>query len=356
MKRMTMHCDDAIERLPWLLNGTLEPAERGQVEAHLAGCPACRQALAETRLAWEVFDQHLPAEMLLALAGEDRAVAPSPLAGEGRGEGASDSDRALAERHLAECPRCAAELEMVRASRALLENEEVAVLARPAARQNAVPVRAWRSAALAAGLAGVVAATGWYGASREVRSLEDRVAAASPAPAPAAPAGAGGAGGAGGDRAAALEQENARLRAANAELDRQRAEAAEQRTRITALEQAAAAASAPAAALNSPIVDVYANTTVRGEGGEPATVPPGGTLVQLILHPQSATAAEEIELADAAGRVRWQGKGLARDTEDVYTVALPRQLLSPAGVYTLTLYDTAGGTRTKVESFELTVR
>jgi hypothetical protein len=332
MERMTMHCDEAIERLPWLLNGTLEPEEREQVRAHLAGCPACRQAWDDTRLAWEVFDQHLPPQVLLALASDQRA------------EGASGIDRGLAERHLAECPRCAAEVEMVRASRALLENEGVAVLAP----RRAAPPRSWRNAALAAGLAGLVAATGWYGSSREVRSLESRLAETGrPAPPAPAPAPAGGA-----DRAAALEQENRRLREANVALSREGEEAAEQIARLQE-------APPPAAALNTPIVDLYTDTTVRGEGGEPANqvaVPRGAELVQLILNARSETAATEVELADASGRVVWKGTGLVRSPDQNYTVTLGRRLLQPPGSYTLTLYGTAGGKRTRIESFPLNVR
>jgi predicted anti-sigma-YlaC factor YlaD len=40
-----MTCDQAIERLPWLLNGSLEPAEREEVQGHLTTCAACREAL-----------------------------------------------------------------------------------------------------------------------------------------------------------------------------------------------------------------------------------------------------------------------------------------------------------------------
>ncbi|HYH45809.1 MAG TPA: zf-HC2 domain-containing protein, partial [Thermoanaerobaculia bacterium] len=156
-----MDCEQAIERLPWLLNSTLEPEERRQVRAHVAGCEACRQALDETRLAWQVFDEHLPGEVLTALAADEEP----------------GIDRGLAERHLAECPRCAAELEMVRASRALLENEGVATLPVRRARPASEGWRGWRSAALAAGLAGLVAATGWYNSSRDMRSMAERLEA-----------------------------------------------------------------------------------------------------------------------------------------------------------------------------------
>ena len=72
---MPMNCDDAIEFLPWLLNGSLEAGEHDEVRAHLADCERCRAALNDTREAWTVFSQHLPGEALVALAyGE----APSP--------------------------------------------------------------------------------------------------------------------------------------------------------------------------------------------------------------------------------------------------------------------------------------
>jgi anti-sigma factor RsiW len=48
-----MNCPEARGRLPLLLYGDLTPAEAAPVEAHLAGCPACRResdALAQVRL------------------------------------------------------------------------------------------------------------------------------------------------------------------------------------------------------------------------------------------------------------------------------------------------------------------
>jgi hypothetical protein len=47
--------DEAQELLPWLVNGTLGPAEIERVDTHLADCAACRSELtAERRLATEV--------------------------------------------------------------------------------------------------------------------------------------------------------------------------------------------------------------------------------------------------------------------------------------------------------------
>lgn len=42
-------CQQTILALPWLLNGSLEPAERREVREHLLRCPQCRAELARTR-------------------------------------------------------------------------------------------------------------------------------------------------------------------------------------------------------------------------------------------------------------------------------------------------------------------
>src|SRR5688572_20172163 len=99
-----MTCEHATELLPWLLNGTLEPAERQEVLEHVRKCEACRRALDEARLALAAAGAHLPAEALVAAAfGE-----PMP----------PGIDAALVEEHLAACPQCAADLELARTSHA----------------------------------------------------------------------------------------------------------------------------------------------------------------------------------------------------------------------------------------------
>lgn len=94
-----MTCDSTIERLPWLLNGTLPGTEQAEVVAHLRGCAACRAELAATGAAWEIFAAHLPAERLV-----DYAL----------GLPAADLSRAEIETHLASCPECRAEVDRVR--------------------------------------------------------------------------------------------------------------------------------------------------------------------------------------------------------------------------------------------------
>src|SRR5688572_24470403 len=103
---MKFNCDDATERLPWLLNGTLGDEEREAVREHLTQCASCRRALEDTRLAWETFDQHLPTEDIVALAW-------------------GETSNAALEEHLESCPRCTAELELARMSRSLEEDEKI---------------------------------------------------------------------------------------------------------------------------------------------------------------------------------------------------------------------------------------
>jgi hypothetical protein len=149
-----MTCDQAIEILPWYLNGTLDAGEREEVRNHLATCERCRQALADTRQAWTVFAQHIPTQDLVALAW---------------GQPPSGIDPAAAEEHLASCAECAAELEMVRMSRRLEEDDNVALFpaGKPRPLAGAAP-RTWRAAALAAGLAAVVAMGGWIHTAQQV--------------------------------------------------------------------------------------------------------------------------------------------------------------------------------------------
>jgi len=231
-----MNCDLATELLPWLLNGTLDAGERRELIAHLRGCDACRAALADTQLAWGIFDWHPPAAALVAYAGAAEA-------GEAGGSGAPamTADAAAGarsiEEHLAGCPRCAAELELVRTSRLLADPAEdgrIAILPAPreeAARRQEMPApaaaaaaaaasapaasttaslaaapapssiggrrddaaarRAWQRSALAASVVGLLAATGWIESARHSRDLERRLAAApvpAAAPAPASSA------------------------------------------------------------------------------------------------------------------------------------------------------------------------
>lgn len=170
-----MDCTHAAEFLPWFLNGTLDAEERRAVEQHLEGCEDCRRELADTRFAGDVFREHLPAEVLVDL---------------GFGRTSPDLDAAALAGHLATCPKCAAELEMVRESAALSRPDEARVLPfeppRGEARRPRGASPLWSRAALAAGVAGALAA-GWMGrelanVSRKLRepAMNVRVADAHP--------------------------------------------------------------------------------------------------------------------------------------------------------------------------------
>jgi anti-sigma factor RsiW len=84
---MTRH-DETERLLPWYANGTLAPGERAEVEAHLAGCPLCRDELAREqglaaalRAAGEVAPSPHPAQLARLLARLDEpapALAPPP--------------------------------------------------------------------------------------------------------------------------------------------------------------------------------------------------------------------------------------------------------------------------------------
>lgn len=333
-----MNCDETIELLPWLLNGTLKPAEERRVREHLASCARCRDALEDTRFAWWVFDEHAATEDLVAYAFEDRP----PVAG-------ADA----IERHVAECPRCAAELEMVRASRLLGAHEEVAtfpvrpaVAPVPAARGR---YRAWRSGALAASLVGLIAASGWFNSSERARSLAAQLAAerdgsrppaAAPAPVPATSAATA-------EQIARLEQENRRLAEELAAEVRERP-AAELPSAPPAAPPAGGAPAGTRPEINPVLHNLYpADAVERGEGeGEDALpVPAASERVILILNSCSGAAGERgVEIAAASGQVVWSRRGLVCQPEGYYALSLPRSFLQSlkSGRYSVRVLGASG--------------
>lgn len=335
-----MTCDEILERLPWLLNGTLDEVERRTVLEHLKGCAGCRQALEETRLAWRIFDQHLPSEALVAHA---------------YGEVAPGIDSGLVEAHLATCPQCATDLELARMSRRLEEDDRIAVMPVPTSRPERRTAGGWRAAALAAGLAGVVAASGWFQSADRARDLERQLAIRPAAPAapvrPDAPAPEVPRTDPNAERLAALEAEIERMRQTEAAL---REKEQEVRTRLDQIAQAAPAAPQ----LNTWSGDVYSSGDVVRGGEEEIQEIPAGSTAMLILHPGRGAGekAREIEIADPQGKVVWRAEGLRlnADTRD-YTITLPKGFLKP-GAYTIRLYGTEGGRREVVDTFEIRVK
>jgi anti-sigma factor RsiW len=357
-----MNCDQPIELLPWLLNGTLGEDERREVREHLATCETCRHALAETRLAWEIFDQHIPTAALISLAA---------------GETPEGHDAAFLDEHLATCPECAAELELVRTSRGLAEDDTIALLTPPPPRSpqttTTAPVRAlparrapvrWRSAALAAGLTGLVALGGWYRSAEHARDLAARLAAAPPIAGPVSRQTAGQAApdtpsrpawpqsAADARRIAAMQGQIETLSRKLGELQALEAAGAK------AQEQLAARGPAPATPqINTWIGDVQGSAdVVRGSNDTVAEVPPAKTATLLLRAPGEPAGEREIEIADAGGRVVWKAKGLRLNAESGdYSLTLPAGALPP-GDYTIRLYRTESGQRVPARSYSIRLR
>jgi hypothetical protein len=309
-----MTCDHAIELLPWLLNGSLEAAERGEAWHHLETCESCRRALTETREAWSTFAQHLPSQDLVALAW---------------GEAPSEA----AEEHLASCARCAAELELARMSRRLEEADNIVPFpaARPRPAAGAVP---WsRRLAVAAGLAAVVAASGWWHEARQANDFAAKLArAAAPPPAAAGTPARQPAGETPStrERLAELEKKMEGLLGLQQETEKQM-EAAQ--AQVARLEKEHERLAAPQA---SPMVDLGSGDVVRGETAGKTEVQ--GDRFNTLLVPARAGAASAehgVEIENAAGKVVWR-QDQAPVTQGYYAIVLPPGSL-PRGRYTLRL-------------------
>lgn len=338
-----MTCDEAIQLLPWLLNGTLEEGESQEVRRHLEICESCREALAGTWEARMIFGQHLPSETLVALA---------------YGEPPAGIDSALAERHLASCPECAAELELARTSRHLEEDVRIAVFpgakSRPA---SGTGYKTWRAAALAASVAGLLVAGGWFQSSQEVRRLSTEVAEKpTPAPAPAerpnpdAPVYRGG--DPNEEQVAKLKTELNQALQAQEELEKRMEEAA---TQLAELERAPRGLEVPQ--LNTWNGELSRGDVVRGAEEDEIVIPAGVPATPILPAEKEETSpTRDIEILDAAGKIVWRGSGLRRnsDTPD-YTFSLPATFLKP-GRYTIQLYSTEGGKRTPREKYKIRVQ
>ena len=333
---MPMNCDLAMEFLPWLLNGTLEAAERDEVRRHLATCESCRAALNDTREAWTIFAQHLPSDALVALA---------------YGEAPAGVNPEVAERHLASCPECAAELELARTSRRLEEDDRIAVF--PGTRTRPVKSaggdRTWRAAALAAGLTGIVALGGWFHEFRTADDLADRLARAPKAeqsrPAPAPPLAA--------NASLAEEQLRSQLQASREKQDELAKSLEAASGKLASIEQ-------KASALLQPQVNVWSDSVsgspdVVRDGGKPSEqVLPGSRLAVPILGADSTNAVRDVEILDSRGSVLWSGSGLRSTDSQEYRLAIPPGFLKP-GKYTIQLYASENGKRVKRESYRIRV-
>lgn len=275
---MRMNCEDAIELLPWMLNGTLDAGEHSEVRRHLEACEPCRQALRDTRQAWTVFDQHLAAEALVALA---------------YGEPPAGLDSALAERHLASCPQCAADLELARMSRRLDEDDRIAVFPPRPAQTVERPYRVWRASALAAGLAGVVALSGWFQSSQQLQRVPE------------------------------LEARNQQIQQEKRRLESQLAAVAQREPQI-----------------NTWTDSVYQQETERGSQEREEIVIPSTVeaTAMLVADLEISAPLRRIEIVDESGKTVWSRKGLRRHPEtNDFTVTLFPGFLKPGHRYTIRL-------------------
>lgn len=306
-----MTCDQAIELLPWLLNGTLEAAERHEVLQHLVTCDRCREALAETRKAWSTFDQHISSQDLVALAWGERPSGIEP---------------ALAEAHLASCPQCAAELELVRMSRRLEEEDNIAPF--PAVKTrgtSAAAPRTWRAAAIAASLTALVAASGWIYTAQQMSGPSRIAQAPESAPAPAVPPASTGEASSLRQKVAQLEGDLQRLAGLQQENEKKAADAQAQ---IAQLEKEREVLTQPHAA-----DIVMFDEVVRDSGAGKGTVVRADASSTLLLPARGAVGKGSAEILDDSGKVVLRVDGLT-GVQDYYSVILPPRALKP-GRYTL---------------------
>lgn len=161
--RATVECGAVAELLPFFLNRSLEGPEAREVEAHLAACTACRREERDTRAARDLYEGHLPVDLLL-----EHAFA----------EPMSPRRRSVIESHLAVCERCSQEVAAVRREAVTGTASSSAPSASPGTRtaaaarvQPALPRKGrgrLRMLAWAACLAAFVASAGWIWTWRQL--------------------------------------------------------------------------------------------------------------------------------------------------------------------------------------------
>jgi hypothetical protein len=303
-----MDCTRVAELLPWLVNGTLSAEDTRAVRAHLANCVTCQAERKETIEAGRIFGAHVPADALVAYAF-DRPFSGGP--------------RDLVDAHLASCPSCAGELQLVRESR---------TLGLPAVeRQPSAAGRPgwWAYAAMAASLTIVATLGGWaaWTGRAERAALAERIAALD-------------------GRNRALDAENRRLQQAQSQ----------QAGDVTQLKDQVARLERPQ--LNAVAVDVFPlSLTERGDRGRTnALTVPAGASVTLLLNSQATARFPQYAIAilDAQGRAVWSGDGLQRGPAGDYTVTLPAGFLT-SGRYRIDVFGTDRGERRLADRYALNV-
>jgi len=325
--------------LPWLVNGTLEDAERQAVEEHLAACAECRGELAATREAFAAYSAHLPPEVVMAYAEDgDAAAYPAP------GEAGQPRmlERQLVERHLEQCAGCRDDVEMTRESLGALAGESgaadgasSAVATVPLQRgggDSADGDEPWRAApagpvvtadsafspagsrwlpfAMAACLLfAVVAGGGWFMDNErldqrqaEIEALQDELLDARAAVETArAAAGTGG-----GEAAAELARYQRDLEELTAEMEGLAGQLSTEEGRVAALRDQLASADTPAIQADPSFANFMLDTTRgAGDGTEAAEFGGDGPLVVTITDDGSGLVGEgeqvTYRILDAAG-------------------------------------------------------
>lgn len=157
-------CREVSQLLPFYLNGSLDEVAAHQVRSHLATCNACLQEERDTRTVWDLYEGHLPVELILDVA-LDQPMSPQR--------------RQLVEDHLATCERCAAEVTLARQAPAEGTSKDSTLpgsafgqselLARR--KPPAVPLKPghWQGLAWAACLATLIATGGWFWTWQQLR-------------------------------------------------------------------------------------------------------------------------------------------------------------------------------------------
>jgi hypothetical protein len=314
-------CEHIAELLPWLLNGTLDEAERRQARQHLAQCPQCQQGLDETALALAVHRQHAPAEALVDYAFDRPAAGIEPE---------------LLRQHLDFCRECAELVEMARASRRWAERQEANAIPPAAEEKRRWREWLWPRLALATCLAGAVAFGAglwmlWQSRNEQARLIAQQQEMR--------------------ERVTSLEAENQQLRQDQAQQQEASRELAELQARVKEL---------AGPQLNPPMFDLYPRELTRRadqSGINEIAAPRDAKFVTLILISQSQTASRDasLEIVNAQGVVVWRADGLTRHPTGDYTISLPAEFLPP-GRYTLNLYDQGKGRRAAIASFALRLR
>ena len=286
-----MRCPEVVESLIELLKGALAPAQRVEIESHLAGCSACRAEWEDTRLGAALFDSHVPSEAIVALAW-DRS--PAGL------------DPHLARRHLEGCLDCREDLALTRESVA----REAASRVLPPVPSARARIPGWTAAA---GLAAAAAVAFAAGLGRGSRRAEQELARAEVARRAAV------------ESAVRSSEESTRLRGVETDL----------RARLERL---------ATPRVNLPLIELLPGSSRMRDRSSPEpelALGPEDALAALVLSAPTNGGLRAAELSDEKGRVLWRGSGLRASPLGGYVIGVPTEIL-PEGRLSIVLFPETG--------------